>query len=137
MVVLLVGCGDEGTGQVTSGADATTTTTSPPVAARPEEERWISGPDGRIGDFTDADEVRQQIQIQERLREMAILSDSSMSSAQHRRLIDALSVIYAIEVRNDAGQVVGYYTTRYIAAADYPAELAEAKAVVAKVDRGS
>lgn len=138
VAVLLSGCGRSDSAQVaTEGERATTTTTSPPAALAPERRSWISDGDGRRGWFTDADEMRQRMAIKERLLAKQSILDDALSPSEQEARLDALSVIYPIEVLGGDGELVGYYTTTFVPLDEYPAQLAAAKALIAEAEAGS
>jgi hypothetical protein len=115
--------------------DAVRSSGGPSPAAGPQETGHgartdVGDPAGAVrGSFSESDEAERRERIALRVIDEKLFGDRNRADAETRgRILDALAVLHPVEVRNEAGALTGYLTTRFVSAADYPEARIEAQA---------
>lgn len=139
----LAGCAGSEGAQVSTAGEAPAGTEAPSASTTTVPSGVLTAT--AIGDesgdvrgwLSAAEEGKRRNTIRDRILAKRDLWDDSLPPEVRKARMDALSVIYALEVRNDEGELVGYFTTEFVEVDEYPALLRAAESLIAEAEEGS
>jgi len=125
-------------GDASQGVRSTEGSTSATVAQPVEDPAGVSAVGdaaGNVRGSIDPDEAaaRRRRVLDRVVTDGYVTKERSPDRLEKREILRALMTVDPVEVRSEKGEVVGYLTTQFVEAKDYPAERKAAEATLERL----